>query len=490
MASTRLGYLAVRIEDTRWVAKKPTKYLRFKEGDVSYALEIIKNNPIQNTRWNAINAVPWKVETNGSYKVDVDPNDIAFWLITALGNLSSSDISSLTDGSAYEHTINSVCKVKSMTIEQGKGELCDDPLTKDGQTYSVDRAFGAMIDSIKISGSDSILESEMEIKAHWVFQKGNLIENEDAEVASTVITGATWLAGIATFTSTSHGLAVNDLVNIAWMTPAWYNGAYKVLSTPTANTFTVAITVNPWAFSVGGTVVKLSMFRFDTVEGIVATDVVKMYEATTGTYENLTVQYVDTNRNVLGFTAVTSTIFTVANKTKVELVPQTPSYSTPEVMSFTHCKFRFADTVANAYNAEPENVEDWELEFKNNLEERYGSLRRSASTIGEKGAEAMVKFSKFFETVVDRDRYLDQVKRSCVLTITNDAVISGTDTNLNKYEINVEFSDIRFTTYEMPTGTDDLYAISAEATAFYDTTDGRALRFKVKNKNAGTFYTG
>ncbi len=83
-----------------------------------------------------------------------------------MGNLSSSDISSLTDGSAYEHTINSVCKVKSMTIEQGKGELCDDPLTKDGQTYSVDRAFGAMIDSIKISGSDSILESEMEIKAH------------------------------------------------------------------------------------------------------------------------------------------------------------------------------------------------------------------------------------------------------------------------------------------------------------------------------------
>jgi len=42
--------------------------------------------------------------------------------------------------------------------------------------------------------------------------------------------------------------------------------------------------------------------------------------------------------------------------------------------------------------------------------------------------------------------------------------------------------------YEMTTGTDEIYAISAEATAFYNDTDGRALRIIVENKNADTYY--
>lgn len=41
----------------------------------------------------------------------------------------------------------------------------------------------------------------------------------------------------------------------------------------------------------------------------------------------------------------------------------------------------------------------------------------------------------------------------------------------------------------MPTGTDELYVLAIEATAFYDNTDARALRVKVKNQNAGTYYT-
>jgi hypothetical protein len=34
-----------------------------------------------------------------------------------------------------------------------------------------------------------------------------------------------------------------------------------------------------------------------------------------------------------------------------------------------------------------------------------------------------------------------------------------------------------------------LYAISAEAEAFFDTTDGRALRVIVQNKKPWTFYS-
>lgn len=42
-------------------------------------------------------------------------------------------------------------------------------------------------------------------------------------------------------------------------------------------------------------------------------------------------------------------------------------------------------------------------------------------------------------------------------------------------------SDVRYTSYEMPTGTDDLYAVDLEGTCFYDSTDARAVLFELQN---------
>jgi hypothetical protein len=215
---------------------------------------------------------------------------------------------------------------------------------------------------------------------------------------------------------------------------------------------------------------------------------VKLYEETGAFYENLTILSVNLANNSVTFTTTPTNTYTVAGNTKLELIPQTPSYQDPRAFSFVDTKFHFADTVANAYNASPENVENWEIEYMNNLEERYGSLRRSASVIGEKGASCKIKFEKYFENVADRDRYLNQTSRACVVKITNNEVVSATDTTLKKYTIAFELSDVRFTSYEMPTGTDELYVISAEATAFFDNGDGRAVRIKVINENDGSYY--
>lgn len=203
----------------------------------------------------------------------------------------------------------------------------------------------------------------------------------------------------------------------------------------------------------------------------------------------MTVVAVDVSTQSIGFTSVTSTAFTVANKAKFELLPQTPSYQTARVNSFVDVKFRTGDTVALAQTADPQNVENWEINYMNNLEERYGSLRKSPSVIGEKGAKATIKYEKYFENVADRDAYRNQIKSAMICTISNNEIVSATDTTQGKYTIQFEFSDIRFTSYEMPTGTDELYVLAIEATAFYDNTDGRALRIKVKNQNSGTYYT-
>ena len=85
MASTRLGYLAVKKETTRGTVVKPTNFIRFKDGSISYDQEIIENNPIQNVRWNALNAVPGKIATDGSYSLDADMRDIGYFLMAGLG---------------------------------------------------------------------------------------------------------------------------------------------------------------------------------------------------------------------------------------------------------------------------------------------------------------------------------------------------------------------------------------------------------------------
>lgn len=70
----------------------------------------------------------------------------------------------------------------SLTIEQGKGNLTD--TTNNRQNYQIDRAFGCMVDTFTISASDGIIEFNVAIKAHGVFQMAKIIT--DAAAGSSV----------------------------------------------------------------------------------------------------------------------------------------------------------------------------------------------------------------------------------------------------------------------------------------------------------------
>lgn len=104
-----------------------------------------------------------------------------------------------------------------------------------------------------------------------------------------VITGTSWLASVATFTTTAgaagtistpgftttsatpfqttcttlaaHGLVAGQNVTIAGVTPAGFNGTYQVLSVPTTLTFTISVTGNPGAWVSGGTTVGGHSYR-------------------------------------------------------------------------------------------------------------------------------------------------------------------------------------------------------------------------------------
>lgn len=136
-------------------------------------LTIEENNPIQNQRWNPINPVKTTESSEASYNFDLDPNDAVHFLRAALGSMVSSDISSLTDASVFEHVLNMANTLPALSIEQGKGNLTD--TTNNRQNYQVDRAFGAMVDSFVLSASDGIINMEVNLKTHGVFQATPMI---------------------------------------------------------------------------------------------------------------------------------------------------------------------------------------------------------------------------------------------------------------------------------------------------------------------------
>lgn len=226
----------------------------------------------------------------------------------------------------------------------------------------------------------------------------------------------------------------------------------------------------------------------DQVEGLVSGETVNNYDDTPQNETDAIASLSLTNKTITIGTLGNS--YTVANRGRTMLTPLSPSYSVAaQVMAFSHVNFQFGATVSGAGSAAEENIENWELTYMNNLEARYGSIRASAGVIAPKAASCKLKFTKYFESRADADRYFLAQRRACVLTITNGVLISATDSNLHKYTITFNLSDLRFTSHEMPTGTDELFAYDIEAEAFYDTSDARALQIVVKNASAGTVYT-
>ena len=92
--------------------------------------------------------------------------------------------------------------------------------------------------------------------------------------AATAITAASWSAGVATFTSTSHGLATDDLVMVDAILPrTWRTVDTQRCTVVDANTFTVPMTVDPGSYTSGGTVAAQEWWPVtDTVNTKVGTE--------------------------------------------------------------------------------------------------------------------------------------------------------------------------------------------------------------------------
>jgi len=410
MSSSRLSYLALKKEAITSVAEKPTHFLKFKDWDIEVNKTIIENNPIMNNRANAICPVEWQITTEWTYNFDLDAIESLYLLYWALWNIVTTDVWS-TASQVYKHVLSVANSLPSFTLEQWKWNLSD--TTNNLQNYQVDRSFWTMVDTLTLSWSDWIINMEVAMKAHWVFQRSLLIWD------------VTSWSNVDISLETVEWLTISDTVNIFDNTPKNETDAITTITT-SAKTIQIATL---WAS------------------------------------------------------------YLVTNKAKVELVPQIPSYWVCKPFSFVNCNFQFWSNLITAALTTEENIENWDFSYENQLEERFGSLRASPSVIAPKWYIAKLTFTKYFENIEERDKYLAMEKQACILTISNNEVIWINDTNNFKYTIKLEISDLRITSALMPTWTDDLYAVNVEWTCFYDNTDWRTLQMTILNNQAWTVYT-
>lgn len=413
MASTRIWYLATKREAVKPVAVKPTNFVRYKDGDIAFAQEVIINNPIQNNRWNALNKQKGKVTNEGTFNFDLDFNESVHFLSAAFGTIATADISSATDASVFQHTLNvSNCALPSLTMEQLKGpDEC--PGDANNQAYELNRYFGVMVDTFTIAGGEEQITFAMSVMAHGTFQKSNLLAD----------------AGV-------------------------------------------------WA--------SVELF-LESVEWLVSTDSVNIFDQTPQSEQD-PIASIDLVAKSIEILALWNS-YTTASKAKVEILPQTPDFSTPEQLSaIWEASFRFWTDLAAAAIATETNIENWEIGFENQLEARYWTLRKTPSVIAAKGAKMTLKYTQYFEDIASRDKFLDLEAQAIIISIDNGNVISWTDTNNSTYSMTINVPSFVMTTYEMPTGTDDLYAVNVEGEFFYDETTGNAVEIIIDNEEPAATY--
>lgn len=118
-----------------------------------------------------------------------------------------------------------------------------------------------------VSGCVSLRAAQF-IGAKWGFSVANCrfsaaalndLYSGLADLNAYTINAATWSSGTATYTTTTtHYMAVGQLVTVTGCTPTAFNGSSMVVTAVTANTFSVAKASNPGTYSSGGSIAAVA----------------------------------------------------------------------------------------------------------------------------------------------------------------------------------------------------------------------------------------
>lgn len=142
-----------------------------------------------------------------------------------------------------------------------------------------------------------------------------------------------------------------------------------------------------------------------------------------------------------------------------------PTLSTTSgtILTWANGCLRFGDSVAEAINANPTKITNFQMSLNNNVELLYRCGNNTSDEIVTGAVEVTGSYTLYFEDDTHLDYYINNSKKSMVLTLTG-ANLGGANEVLR-----IEFNRIFIEEKTIETGQDTLFAITANFRAIQDT---------------------
>lgn len=491
VVSSKAVYTGYQIETTNWTPALPNKFIPQIENSLDKNIENINSESRFNILNNVIYMARWTNKIQWNIKTELDPINSLVWFYMLMGSITSTDVSSLTDGSVFKHVIKDyVCGYKSVTIENKKGWCI--ALWEADNNIIVQRSFGIVPASTKLAiEPNKIIDVENEVRGAWMFDVAFLIANEKVEVTTVAITtitpsAVTWTSTYARVVSATHSLVLNDLVKVAWNSVTWYNWYWKVVNVVDGTTFDIDLTI-AWAAWTGWTVNRISMRYFwtNSVAWLLSWDTCVLRNSL-GSYENVVVRYVDTANSVVWFDSVTSTTMTVANSTNLQLLAQVDTISAPDFFAFSSVSLRMWLTIALATAAAPTDFEKIDIEFNKNVTDIIQNLKNISVPTG---LDVNLMIDKAYEGNTERDLQRNATEMAVIIDFVIQKVISATDTNNQRYAMRITMPKVVFQKIEIKDDNNDVIKESITWVSKYDTVNAYSTQIEIWNNKAQTYYT-
>lgn len=146
------------------------------------------------------------------------------------------------------------------------------------------------------------------------------------------------------------------------------------------------------------------------------------------------------------------------------------------LLAFNKYTIKTGTNLVTAAAASAQPVTDFSLTIDNQAEVIYESGQPQASRIFWKGLKVTGAWTQYFETVAQRDNYLNLNKQSMVLTASGTGLVGGYAETLT-----VNLAKLAYTDAEIQTGIDDFFAVKTSFVAEVDVLQGKQFDIVLRN---------
>lgn len=146
------------------------------------------------------------------------------------------------------------------------------------------------------------------------------------------------------------------------------------------------------------------------------------------------------------------------------------------LLAFNDYTLKFGSNLVTAGAASATPITDFKLTIDNQAETVFESGQPNTSRVFWKELKVSGEFTRFFETVTERDNYLNLNKQSIVLTASGMALPAG-----YSEQMIVNLAKVRYDDAEISTGLENFFAIKTTFTAEVDPLQGKQYDVVLRN---------